>query len=376
MAKYIIMGAGNVGKANFELLEKFDMGQNIVGFADNDFYKVGEELCNRKIYSVYRAKKMIEKNEIRGMILPSSLSVFSHHDLAKQLSANSVDCFYVPPLKYLEKEIPNAAVIEDLLFNIDNSEYINVLQIMTADQCNLNCGGCSHFSSLVKNEKFYGPENFTKDLHRIHTLVKGIENIIFVGGEPLLNKDLPEMISEIHDVFPEANIAIITNALLLLNMSDSFWETVMKHNVMIDVTYYPPVSEKIDKIHETLIEHGVRYKIWPERMEFKKRVNPSGNSDPQKTWDYCRERSCITMSNGEIATCYMPLVIDYFNEHFGTKIDMSSSVIDLYDPKLTGVDLVNKLTHYQDACRYCHDDVSVRWSRCASPAEAKIENWV
>ena len=147
-------------------------------------------------------------------------------------------------------------------------------------------------------------------------------------------------------------------------------------DVFMDVTYYPQVSEKIDKIHDTLKAHGVRYKIWPERTEFKKRANPNGNSDPQKTWDYCRERSCITISDGEIATCYLQLIIDYFNKHFGTQIDMSSSVIDLYDPKLTGVDLVNKLTHYQDACRYCHDDVSVPGSRYASPAEAKIENWV
>jgi len=376
MSKYIIMGAGNIGKACIELLQKFNMGQSIDGFADDDFYKIGEELCNIKIYSIYQAEQLLKKKEIRGIIFPFSLPMYAQHDYFNQLSADNTNCFYLPPLKYMEKEILNAKDIDDLLFAFKDSEYIHTLQIMTVDQCNLNCGGCSHFSSLVKNEKCYSAESFTNDLHRVHTLVKGVGKFIFVGGEPLLHKDLPNMISEVHEVFPESNITIITNALLLLNMCDLFWETVIKHDVFIDVTYYLPVSEKIDKIHDTLKEHGVRYKIWPARIEFKKRVNPSGNSDPEKTWDYCRERSCITMSNGEIATCYMPLVIDYFNGQFGTKIDMSSSVIDLYDSKLTGVDLVNKLTHYQDACRYCHDDVSVPWTRYASPAEAKIENWV
>jgi len=40
----------------------------IVGFADNDFFEVGDELCNRKIYSVYQSKQLFALNTKQSTI--------------------------------------------------------------------------------------------------------------------------------------------------------------------------------------------------------------------------------------------------------------------------------------------------------------------
>lgn len=297
------------------------------------------------------------------------------HSIKKQLEQHGIKYWFIPPINYLTEECKKASCMEDIIFDENNMEYINVVQIMTVDQCNMNCSGCSHFSCLVDKEKEYDKDKFKQDLIRLKEVIKGVGVFSFVGGEPLLHSNLIQMILDIKDIFKEATISIITNGLLLNNMSEEFWKTVEDNDVFLDVTYYPAMK-KMDDVHRVLDYKSVRYKIWPERTVFMKRLNPKGDSDAKTTWDFCRERSCVTMRDGKIATCYMPITIDYFNEHFGTKIDMLDSIVDLYNPKLTGKELVKKMTSYQNACRYCHEDVPREWSRCSKPNDAVMEDWI
>ncbi|GAA0099814.1 hypothetical protein UT300012_05280 [Paraclostridium bifermentans] len=375
MSKYILAGASELGKNSVEIIEKFNFGSNIVGYMDNDYSKIGKNICSRNIFSIVQTEKLFADKTIQGVIISTSMSDDYKHSIKKQLEQHGIKYWFIPPINYLTEECKKASCMEDIIFDENNMEYINVVQIMTVDQCNMNCSGCSHFSCLVDKEKEYDKDKFKQDLIRLKEVIKGVGVFSFVGGEPLLHSNLIQMILDIKDIFKEATISIITNGLLLNNMSEEFWKTVEDNDVFLDVTYYPAMK-KMDDVHRVLDYKSVRYKIWPERTVFMKRLNPKGDSDAKTTWDFCRERSCVTMRDGKIATCYMPITIDYFNEHFGTKIDMLDSIVDLYNPKLTGKELVKKMTSYQNACRYCHEDVPREWSRCSKPNDAVMEDWI
>lgn len=375
MNKYILVGASELGKNSVQIIEEFNFGINILGYMDNDYSKVGKNLCSKNIFSIVQTEKLFLDKKIQGVIIPISMSDHYKHSIKKQLEQHGIKYWFMPPINYLNEECKKATCIEDILFDENNMEYINVVQIMTVDQCNMNCSGCSHFSCLVDKEKGYDKGQFKQDLIRLKEVIKGVGVFSFVGGEPLLHKDLTEMISDIKNIFEESEITIITNGLLLNNMNEKFWKSVEDNDVFLDITYYPAMK-KMDDVHKNLESKSVRYKIWPERTIFMKRLNPKGDSNPQTTWDFCRERSCVTMRDGKIATCYMPITIDYFNTHFGTKIDMLDSIVDLYNPKLTGKELVKKMTSYQNACRYCHEDVPREWARCAKPNDAVMEDWI
>ncbi|WP_394863682.1 radical SAM protein [Paraclostridium bifermentans] len=375
MNKYILVGASELGKNSMKIIEEFNFGINILGYMDNDYSKVGKNLCSKNIFSIVQTEKLFLDKKIQGVIIPISMSDHYKHSIKNQLEQHGIKYWFMPPINYLNKECKKATCIEDILFDENNMEYINVVQIMTVDQCNMNCSGCSHFSCLVDKKKEYDKGQFKQDLIRLKEVIKGVGVFSFVGGEPLLHDNLTEMISDIKDVFEEATITIITNGLLLNNMTEKFWKSVKENDVFLDVTYYPAMK-RMDEVHKVLDSKSVRYKIWPERTIFMNRLNPKGDSDPKTTWDFCRERSCVTMRDGKIATCYMPITIDYFNEHFGTEIDMLDSIVDLYNLKLTGKELVKKMTSYQNACRYCHEDVPRKWARCEKPSDAAIEDWM
>ncbi|MEX6586698.1 radical SAM protein [Paraclostridium bifermentans] len=375
MNKYILVGASELGKNSMKIIEEFNFGINILGYMDNDYSKVGKNLCSKNIFSIVQTEKLFLDKKIQGVIIPISMSDHYKHSIKNQLEQHGIKYWFMPPINYLNKECKKATCIEDILFDENNMEYINVVQIMTVDQCNMNCSGCSHFSCLVDKKKEYDKGQFKKDLIRLKEVIKGVGVFSFVGGEPLLHDNLTEMISDIKDVFEEATITIITNGLLLNNMTEKFWKSVKENDVFLDVTYYPAMK-RMDEVHKVLDSKSVRYKIWPERTIFMNRLNPKGDSDPKTTWDFCRERSCVTMRDGKIATCYMPITIDYFNEHFGAEIDMLDSIVDLYNLKLTGKELVKKMTSYQNACRYCHEDVPRKWARCEKPSDAAIEDWM
>lgn len=228
MNKYILVGASELGKNSMKIIEEFNFGINILGYMDNDYSKVGKNLCSKNIFSIVQTEKLFLDKKIQGVIIPISMSDHYKHSIKNQLEQHGIKYWFMPPINYLNKECKKATCIEDILFDENNMEYINVVQIMTVDQCNMNCSGCSHFSCLVDKKKEYDKGQFKQDLIRLKEVIKGVGVFSFVGGEPLLHDNLTEMISDIKDVFEEATITIITNGLLLNNMTEKFGNQLKK----------------------------------------------------------------------------------------------------------------------------------------------------
>ncbi|MDR0723938.1 MAG: 4Fe-4S cluster-binding domain-containing protein, partial [Endomicrobium sp.] len=66
-------------------------------------------------------------------------------------------------------------------------------EIHVTDHCNLNCKSCSHFSPLAQ-ERYLDLNQFQNDCKRLALLTNGkLEDIIFLGGEPLLHPNLGDI---------------------------------------------------------------------------------------------------------------------------------------------------------------------------------------
>lgn len=99
---------------------------------------------------------------------------------------------------------------------IDNyGRKIDYLRISVTDLCNLRCRYCMPEKGVKKKEH--------KDILRFEEIEKvvqaavklGISKIRFTGGEPLLRKGLPELISKISDLDGIKDISLTTNGVLL-----------------------------------------------------------------------------------------------------------------------------------------------------------------
>lgn len=81
------------------------------------------------------------------------------------------------------------------------------LEYNLAYNCNLKCYCCDHLSPYFNNpedinHKNIDIEDFRRDIHTLKDTIF-IESFLFLGGEPLLNKNILEFIK----IVKESNIA-------------------------------------------------------------------------------------------------------------------------------------------------------------------------
>jgi len=98
------------------------------------------------------------------------------------------------------------------------------------DHCNLNCKGCAHFAPIAE-KWFADPVEHERDMERLSQLVAGIKTIRLMGGEPLLHPKIEPFLVSTREKFPEANIRLVTNGLLLQKMKTTFWSACKANNI-------------------------------------------------------------------------------------------------------------------------------------------------
>lgn len=138
----------------------------------------------------------------------------------------------------------------------------NEIYIEATSHCNLNCKGCDAYSPLSKKE--FVTYN---DLVRDFTKLKEIYNdkyleMLFMGGEPLLNPELSKMIEFLSELYPRGQKDIMTNGILLSSMDKNFWKTLQKNKVRLRITKYP-INLDIDEIEKLANKYDVFVKYEP-----------------------------------------------------------------------------------------------------------------
>jgi organic radical activating enzyme len=222
------------------------------------------------------------------------------------------------------------------------------------DHCNLNCKGCSHFSSIA-NPWFADVSEFEKDMKRLGELFSNIKTIRLLGGEPLLHPEVEIFFGLTHRYFPASSIELWTNGVLLSQMNESFWSSCREYNILIVWTVYTPYVKKVDRVLELGKSKGVH--VDPHIIEvFCSFMNFQGNSNPETAFFHCRSHEfCPFLKEGKIYICSFPACVKYFNRKFGKEIP-STGFMDLYNQNLTGWDVLISLYHCADICRFCSYD--------------------
>jgi len=142
------------------------------------------------------------------------------------------------------------------------------------EECNLNCKGCLVFSPCAKKAPGYvmSLESFESDVRRLSELFteEEIEVMTISGGEPLMHKNLLQFPLIIRKYFKSVPVRIVTNGVLLLNMSETFWQMCRENNVSIEQTRYP-IDLDFDGIRKKMKAEGIRY-IFMDATAEKPRV--------------------------------------------------------------------------------------------------------
>lgn len=98
---------------------------------------------------------------------------------------------------------------------------IEYLRISVTDKCNLRCVYCMPLEGLpwLRRDDLLSYE----EIHRIVRTMAGmgLRRVRITGGEPLVRRDLPELVRMIRDVAAIEDIALSTNAVLLARHAEA-----------------------------------------------------------------------------------------------------------------------------------------------------------
>jgi len=318
---------------------------NIVALCDRDTSKWGKEKCEKTIISPFKMLQLYKEKRIDKVILPGATK--NELDRRKMF-------FLVNGLGIEEEDILFGTV--ELFHRCEEGSYFqkwrklayfDYLELHTCDHCNLNCANCNNFANHVHGERYYEYYTFEKDMERLKELVSHISLIRVLGGEPLLNPNTNQYIKKLRELYPYAEITMVTNGILLTKASEELLETLRETNSAVDLTAYPIMYDKIDEKIEFLNSKNIRHRnpfiaskfFAPiiERYEY-----PLSYVD-------CM---CVNLRDGYLARCPMQQYIADYNRANGTQFNIYDGKINIYEEQ-TYEELLEKLHKPFELCNYC-----------------------
>lgn len=255
---------------------------------------------------------------------------------------------------------------------VPEDSYLSYLEYHVADHCNLNCKYCTHYSPLVKEPVFTDLKSFINDLSKLHEFIKDIGVIRILGGEPLLNPELPRFIEETRKIYPGSIIYVVTNGLLIEKCSEELFAAMRDNQAFFHISFYPPFENSKKHTEQLLVENKIPYIITEKTEYFDCTQCLEGNNNPDFFYS-CFQATCTCIQDGKIAPCYAPFTTKYLNEAFSLSLPTDEG-IDIYDEELTLQELKLRLLIPMERCNYCINGARHPWEVVGKHSELK--DWI
>ena len=227
--------------------------------------------------------------------------------------------------------------------------FLKHIEFEIVEHCNLNCKGCSHFSNICE-QKFIDVGILGRHFDRLNKLFGFIYSICILGGEPLLHPDIIDIIEYTRRKFPISQIRIVTNGLLLDKMPEDFFKACHKNNILIYISKYPPVTNKIKEIKKILSEFKVKHFISATIRTFSAKLNSKGDSNKDISFKDCRHRECVMLKDDKIYICPIAAYINKYNKYFNKNISEPKG-INIYSSSVKQI--IDYLKTPEETCKYC-----------------------
>ncbi len=312
--------------------------------------------------------RLCRDHEVDAIILATDNGLLDY--TVRRLHRDGVSNIAIVPYYYEDAD----AIADDSFMWVDTDKpRMPYLEYHISFQCNLKCAGCTHFSNIYPGERFGSYTEYCSDLMRLQELFWGIGKIRLMGGEPLLNPDLPKFIYATREAFPDSDIRVVSNGLLLRPDHADVLSAMRETSTYFDISMYPPTVGSINRISDICKKYSVKLTVTPEITEFNAGMNLHGQSDPALSYAACPANHCAYLCNGKMSTCAMPQLLDIFNNRYGTCINAGDrDITDIYEEGLDGYELLRRLKLPMDICRFCDENRrSYPWFVSAEPIAAE-----
>ena len=239
------------------------------------------------------------------------------------------------------------------------------LEYNAVEHCNYGCRECSHFSPhlAVRHSDLSA---FERDVAALAP-VYHVERFRFVGGEPLLHKQLVDFVAAVRDSGIADTIEVVTNGSMLHRVDDRLFRSID----FLSISWYadPRFDErKLALAREKCHAHGTTLKV-KRANEFRMMQLTEPIGDPQLVDDVYRSCQiahswyCQTFLDGFFYLCSRPLFTASYLQTRGRPAPDLRRLdgVPLHEPDLRG-----RLEAYLargeplESCRHCLGTVGKR----------------
>ncbi|WP_319503124.1 radical SAM protein [uncultured Draconibacterium sp.] len=174
------------------------------------------------------------------------------------------------------------------------NRHINYLRISVTDRCNFRCEYCMPAEGLPlkKHEDILSFQEIT-DIVKAGVKL-GIKKLRITGGEPLVRKDLPELISMLSAIPEIEDIGMTTNGVLLPRYAKALKAAGLKRvNISLD-TMNADKFKKITRVGELKdvlmgIDAALDADLQPVKINFV-RIPGENEEDEQEVREFCQNK--------------------------------------------------------------------------------------
>lgn len=357
----IIYGAGPYGNMTYKALE--EQGIKPMYFCDK--VKTGECLGIKIIspleISKYKNAHILIASashfyDIKGYL--DSVGHKKYYNVGELISNANININDIPPmgpnLKFMIKHY------DKVIGNINpNVLELLELSLIVTERCSLRCKDCGFLMQYYENQEEYSFDSIIRPFDKLLECIDYLYELVLVGGEPFMNKELYKIIDHYKDNDKIDCIVIVTNGTIVPNTRNLL--SLKEKKVKVFISDYGKLSVNLKKLVEIFKNEGINYfvaqnLVWQEFGELK---NYNKNSvEMKETFKNCPFRDCYAMLKSKLFRCspsahgtnlkIMPgIVSDFvdFDDNKFTTQEIRKRVYDL---------LFNK--NYLEVCNYCYRD--------------------
>lgn len=287
---------------------------------------------------------------------------------------NSSLPFKLPLIEFLKKNFNPAQIHYKLMkarFRLIRKPIMPCLEYVVTTKCTMNCKYCNTFIPYFNDETHYKPvtfEQFKEDLDTLLRAVDYVDYFGFVGGEPLMVKDLDKMIKyaiskkKLHHVFLASNCTILPNEKLLKAMKSKKFAVQLSD--YRGVEFKNGVTVKFNEYKKLLENNGILYscpQLEADRFAFQSMPEIFKDTQDENKlkgiFGCCWGQYCNMLCDGILTQCTLSVFITRTME---LSDEIKKELVNIREKKsprkLTDEIIKFYAKPYSAFCHYCHND--------------------
>lgn len=276
----------------------------VVVCSDNFFNEISKELqsigykdANIKSICDFELKDINENEIAKDLNLDDIYHLLGYGDASIYVKAKKLFCLSENNIQIDEFEgQTRKEVYRDQQGN--GHIILKRLEVDVTTRCTLRCKNCCNMMQYFSHPNDIDVDVVINDYNRMLELIDWTDDVMPIGGETLLYRNLGKLVEEIYkNPNTSKKVGIVrvpTNGTILPN--DEILKEFSKHNLVVEISNYGSKSRKIDELIEKLIRYKIKYIVmniqwWSNVQQYV----PAETIKSEKELLELRKGGCVTL---------------------------------------------------------------------------------